>query len=85
MRLYLGEYWLDTGIGVDWIGRVLARGATPALIKSLIAAAIAETPDVTRVVNVAFAVDAATRIGRTTYSVASPEALGGTTTGTVSV
>lgn len=75
VRLFLGEYWLDTSKGVDWIGKILIRNANPAIVKAEITAAIAATPDVTRVTNVAYTVDAVARTVSITYDVASTEGL----------
>jgi hypothetical protein len=75
VRLFLAEYWLDQSLGVNWIGKILIRNASPAIVKSEIAAAISSTPDVTRVVNVAYSVDSQTRAGSIAYTVASTQGL----------
>lgn len=75
VRLYKREYWLNNGIGVDWIDKVFARGTTAAVIKSEIAAAIADTPDVTRVQVTGYTFDPATRAAHATYEAASAEGL----------
>lgn len=72
VRLFLREYWLDLSQGVDWTGKILIRNAQPPVVKSELAAAIAGTPDVTRVVNTAYSVDTRLRLGATTFAAASP-------------
>lgn len=57
LKMMLGEYYLDLGVGVPWIQRILGKGAdhaTDAEIKEILRACIASTPDVTQVQNVDF-------------------------------
>lgn len=68
VKLFLTEYWLDNSKGVDWIGKILVRGASEVVIKSEIAAAIADTPDVTQVVAVSFTLDKTARSGNVSYN-----------------
>lgn len=79
VRLFRGEVWLDEDLGVDYLGRVFVRGASPAVINGEVSAAIAATPDVTAVRETSFAVDAE-RHATIDYTVSSTA---GTTSGTV--
>jgi hypothetical protein len=50
VRLFLGEYFLDETVGVDWIGQILVKNPDPIVIRELIRTAIASTPDVVQVI-----------------------------------
>lgn len=69
VRFFLGEYWLDEAVGVDWIGQILVKNPDPLVVRELIRAAIASTPDVTEVVAGDLVLDAATRAGVIRYTV----------------
>jgi hypothetical protein len=73
VRLFLGEYWLNTAKGVDWVNKILIRNAQEAVIKAELSAAIAETPDVTRVVATSFSRDTKERTGSVAFQAASTE------------
>lgn len=68
VKLFLTEYWLDNSKGVDWIDKIFVRGASEVVIKSELAAAIADTPDVTQVVTVSFNRSTADRTGSVAYN-----------------
>ena len=50
VRMFLGEYWLDESIGVDWLGQILVKNPNELAVRELIRKAIANTPDVIDVV-----------------------------------
>jgi hypothetical protein len=50
VRMFLGEYWLDESIGVDWLGQILIKNPNELVVRELIRRAIADTPDVIDVV-----------------------------------
>lgn len=49
LRSFLAECWLDEAQGVDWIGKILIKGADPLLVRELLREAVADTPDVLEV------------------------------------
>lgn len=49
LRMFLGDCFLDESQGVDYFGQVLVKGADPAVVSSVLADAIFDTPDVTQV------------------------------------
>lgn len=51
--MFLGECYLDESIGVDYIDSIFVKNPDPLLVRSLLEAAIARTPDVTNVVGAA--------------------------------
>lgn len=50
LGLFLSECYLDEAAGVDWIDSILITNADPLVVRGLLTAAIAETPDVINVV-----------------------------------
>lgn len=50
LGMFLGEVYLDETIGVDWIDSIMVKNPDPLLIRALLQAPIAETPDVVEVV-----------------------------------
>ncbi len=66
--LILKEYWLNTALGVDWTGVILVKNPNALLIKSQIAPAIADTPNVTRVANIDLIGPDANRHAEISYS-----------------
>lgn len=48
LRLFAGEWFLDTRLGVDWYGRVVGKGRDPGDAEAAIKTAILETPGVVR-------------------------------------
>lgn len=78
-RMMRGDCWLDEGIGIDYLGRVLVKGARPEVVRQLLTAEISSTPDVTSVQAAALVVDRERRASitytlRTTYSTTPIEA-----------
>lgn len=69
VRLFLAEYYLDQSIGVDWLGQILIKNPDPLVVRELLRAAIASTPDVTDVDAAQLIVDPATREGSIQYTV----------------
>ena len=69
VRTFLGEWFLDEAIGVDWIGRILVKNPDKVVVRELIRAAIAEVPDVVEVIAADPVIDIATRHGSITYTV----------------
>ena len=70
--LWLGEYWLDESIGVDYIGKILVKGPTPVVVSGELARAIAGVADVTRVASAAYVAPSANRTGASvTFDVAT--------------
>lgn len=68
VSLLLGEYWLDESLGVPWLQEVLVKNPQAIVVKSVIGAAISDTPDVQNVTAFEFAIDAATRRGTVSYT-----------------
>jgi hypothetical protein len=50
LGMFLGECYLDESVGVDYIDSINIKNADPLVVRGLLSAAIAETPDVTNVV-----------------------------------
>lgn len=48
--MVLGECELDEELGVDWVNQIMVKNPNPLVVRSLIGAAIADTPDVTNVI-----------------------------------
>ncbi len=69
LGMILGEVFLDESIGVDWIDGINVAGADPLVVRGLLAAAIASTPDVKNVNGSQLVVDTATREARVSYAV----------------
>lgn len=80
VKLFEGEYWLNQALGVPWLTDVLIKNPKPIIVKSVIGQAIADTPDVSQVVNVSYEVAGQTRRGAVSYTAVSNA---GTITGTV--
>ena len=80
VKLFQGEYWLNQGLGVPWLTDVLIKNPKPIVVKAVIGQAIADTPDVSQVVNVSYDVESRTRRGAVSYTAVSTA---GTITGTV--
>ena len=49
VRMFLGECLLDGSLGVDWLGQILIKNPNPLVVRELVSAAIAATPDVVNV------------------------------------
>lgn len=54
---YLGEIYLDTSLGVDYLNQILIKNPDPANVRTLVAAAIADTPDVIEVIGANLVID----------------------------
>lgn len=67
--MFLGECYLDESVGIDWIDKINIKNPDPLLVKLLIGAEIAETPDVTNVVGADLLLDRATRDASISYQV----------------
>ncbi len=50
-RFFLGEYYLDTSVGIDFFGQILVKNPNIRLIQSIFRAKLAETPGVGEVKN----------------------------------
>ncbi len=50
VKFFLGEYFIDESIGVDWLGQILIKNPDHIVVVELIRQAIATTPDVVEVV-----------------------------------
>ncbi len=72
VSLFLGEYWLNEALGVDYLGSILIKNPVEIVVKGLISRAIADTPDVTQVVDTGYALDGRTRTAAVSYTAASP-------------
>lgn len=68
VKFFLGEYWLDESIGIDWLGQILIKNPNPNTVRELIRQAVADTPDVVEVVGAALVLDSE-RSGSITYAV----------------
>ena len=55
VRLFLGEYWLDGGEGVDWINRILIRNPNALIVQSELSRAIAAISDSSTFISFSFA------------------------------
>ncbi|MBU6429422.1 MAG: hypothetical protein KGR26_10455 [Cyanobacteria bacterium REEB65] len=51
LKLILGEWFLDTRIGMDYFGTVFVKNPNLAAIEAMIQAAILDTPSIARIVN----------------------------------
>lgn len=61
VSMFLGECYLNEGIGIDYIDKILVKNPDPLLVRALISRAIANTPDVTNVIGAQLTEDAETR------------------------
>lgn len=69
VKMFLGEYWLDESIGVDWLGQILIKNPNPVAVRELIRLAIADTPDVVEVTGAALVMNSSDRSATITYTV----------------
>ena len=61
LKLILGEWFLDTRLGVDYFGTAFVKNQNPAAIEAMIQAAILDTPGIARIVSYSQAFDRAAR------------------------
>jgi hypothetical protein len=66
LKLWRGEWFLDTSLGIPWRQSIFTRPASPGLASQIITSAILEEEEVTDVRKVSAHIDSATR--RFTYS-----------------
>lgn len=71
LRMFLGEYFLDESVGVDYFGQILVRNPDPQVIRELLRQTIAGTPDVVDVVGADLLLDSPTRSASISYTVQS--------------
>lgn len=70
MRFFLGEWALDTRVGIDFFGRILGvKGITPDEVSNEFRKAILSIPGVTQIDSIATTIDTATRVGTVTWRV----------------
>lgn len=69
-RFFLGEWKLDTRVGIDFFGRILGRkGVTEDEVSNEFRRALASIPGVTQIDSVLTTIDKSTRKGTVTYRV----------------
>lgn len=61
LRFWLGEWFLDTRLGVPWIERILVKGADPRAIRQILVKVVLSIPGVARVTNFETSVDTRSR------------------------
>ena len=61
LRTDLGEYLLDTTLGVPWTRDVLGKGVSAQAVEALLRRAILATPGITRIFELTVAIDRVTR------------------------
>ena len=61
LRTDLGEYLLDTTLGVPWTRDVLGKGVSAQAVEALLRRVILATPGVTRILDLTVALDRVTR------------------------
>ena len=61
LKLILGEWFLDTRLGVDYFGTAFVKNPNLAAIEAMIQAAILDTPGIARIVSYSQAFDRAAR------------------------
>ena len=61
LKLILGEWFLDTRLGVDYFGTAFVKNPNLAAIEAMIQAAILDTPGIARIVSYAQVFDRAGR------------------------
>lgn len=60
-RLYLGEYFLDTSVGVPWYQEILVKAPVLSVVQERLKATILETPGVLELTRFAFDFNPITR------------------------
>ncbi len=68
LRLFQGEWFLDTSIGVPYLQQVFVKGPNLPLVRSLLRKTILETPGVRAVQSLTFDFDRASRNGSGTFT-----------------
>lgn len=66
LRLFAGEWFLDSSAGVPWLQQILTRPVTVGLANSIVSNALASVEGVVRVIDVSATLDARTRAMRFT-------------------
>jgi hypothetical protein len=61
LLFFLGEWFLDTRLGVDWFGVVFVKGPVWQRIRQLIRTVVIQTPGVRSIRSLDFSFDSATR------------------------
>ncbi len=61
LKLILGEWFLDTRLGVDYFGKAFVKNPNLAAIEAMIQAAILDAPGIARIVSYAQILDRAAR------------------------
>lgn len=61
LKMYFGEWFLDTEIGVPWFQAILGKGSNPAVVDALLKNAIANTPGTISIEDFSLDLDETTR------------------------
>ena len=61
LLFFLGEWFLDTRLGVDWFGKVLVKRPTESIVHAMLRDVIEHTPGIKQITDFNFTFDAATR------------------------
>jgi hypothetical protein len=61
LLFFLGEWFLDTRLGVDWFGKVLLKRPNQAIVHAMIRDVVTKTPGVGEITDFTFNFDAARR------------------------
>ena len=59
--IQLGEWWLDTAVGVDWLGRILVKDPDLRVVRAQFIQTIASVPEVIQILDLTVDTDNATR------------------------
>jgi hypothetical protein len=73
LRLFLGEWALDTSVGIPYYRDVFTKGVTQSGLQSLFSRAIRSCPGVDALVSLAANVDTATRSSTVSFAVRTTE------------
>lgn len=73
LKTQLGEWFLNTGVGVDWLGNVLVRNPDLRAIRAEISLVIRSVPEVIQINSLELDNDDATRQLTVTFSVLTTE------------
>jgi hypothetical protein len=68
LRTLAGEYFLDTTIGIPYVQTIFQKGVNPQVVRTLFRTAIAQTPGIASVGDIAFRYDNGQRLLSLSFS-----------------
>lgn len=73
LKTFLGEYWLNQNIGIDYFGKILIKNPNMAVVQSLFRRTILGTPGVISLLSFSVSLDKTTRALSVTFRADSTE------------